>query len=967
MITLPSSLNDEQRQAVLTTEGPLLIIAGPGSGKTFTLVERICYLIAGKKVAPESIMITTFTEKAARELITRISERLNEEKIEVNVNNMHIGTLHSICLSLLEKYREHTTLERHFTVMEQFEQQYFLYQRLDQFRQIPSHESILIKERQVDPSRWKQAYNLMGWLNKVSEEALDYEEMRQSGDVRVRALGEMYTLYRRQMKEENKLDFSTIQVEALNLLEKNHGVLAELQDTIRYIMFDEYQDTNTIQETIVKKLAEEHGNLCVVGDDDQGLYRFRGASVRNILAFSELLPNKPCSVVRLTTNYRSHPEIIDFYNRWMREKEWAINGQSFRLDKDMRPSGEDFAQTASVIKVPGYKGRGNWEEEVYAFLNHLKESGTLTDWNQVAFLFRSVRYPAVERLAKYLEHRGIPVYAPRAGHFFSRQEIRLAMGAFLTMFPQYAHIRREDPLVDLSVWVEYDRFMEEFQLQANQAENAELKEWITKKAHEHESMTERTDYGFSGLFYQLIQFPMFSKLINPEGTDSVIESRAARNLAKFSQLLTRFEDLQNMKVFTPAMLETRLRQIFNEYLFYLMEDGVVEYEDESDYAPAGCVSFLTIHQSKGMEFPVVFVCSLDSAPYGRYEALELVLQKQYGRHRMDEPFGLTASFDFWRLYYTAFSRAQQLLVLSGQERAGKPGTWPLPSEEFLPFYREIPSWRHPAFQAEQLQLRPVRGVQLKKQYAFSTHLFLYESCPRRYLFYRELQFSPVRTGITMLGTLIHNTIEEIHKAVLRGDEHTLTEQQVNNWLEDIYCWLSRKEHVKLRPETKQYALQQVMRYVDDQSNEWVFVESAETEVAYTTERYVLNGRIDLVRRAGNDVEIVDFKSQYKPSETDGLEMYRKQLELYAYLLEKRERRKIQRLSLYYTREEGNPYHTFERTAAGAESALQDIGLIIENIEDKRFSLTRRPQNICSSCDFRFYCDALDKRRGGACE
>ncbi|WCK52699.1 ATP-dependent DNA helicase [Aneurinibacillus sp. Ricciae_BoGa-3] len=965
MITLPSSLNDEQRQAVLTTEGPLLIIAGPGSGKTFTLVERICYLIAGKKIQPERIMVTTFTEKAARELITRISERLNEEKIEVNVNHMHIGTLHSICLSLLEKYREHTTLERHFTVMEQFEQQYFLYQRLDQFRQIPAHESILIKARQIEPSRWKQAYNLMGWLNKVSEEALDYEQMRQSDDARVQALGEMYALYRRQMKEENKLDFSTIQVETLHLLENNPEVLSQLQDTIEYIMFDEYQDTNTIQETIVKKLAEKHGNLCVVGDDDQGLYRFRGASVRNILAFSELLPNKPCSVVRLTTNYRSHPDIIDFYNRWMREKEWTVGGQSYRLDKNMRPSGGNFPQTASVIKVPGFKGRGNWEEEVYAFLIHLKESGALTDWNQVAFLFRSVRYPAVERLAKHLENRGIPVYAPRAGHFFSRQEIRFAMGALLTMFPQNAHIRRQDPLMDLAVWDEYDRFMEEFQLEANKAEHAELREWVKVKAREHEAMHERTDYGFSGLFYQLIQFPMFSRYINPEGTDGVIESRPARNLALFSQLLTRFEDLQNMKVFTPAMLETRLGQIFNEYLFYLMEDGVVEYEDESDYAPSGCVSFLTIHQSKGMEFPVVFVCSLDSAPYGRYEPLELVLQKQYSRQSMHEPFGLTASFDFWRLYYTAFSRAQHLLILSGQERAGKPGTWPLPSEEFLPYYREIPSWKHPAFQAESLELPTVREVKLKKQYAFSSHLFLYESCPRRYLFYRQLQFSPVRTGITMIGTLIHNTIEEIHKAVLRGDEQSITEPRVREWLEDIYYWLSRKEHIKLRMETKEYALAQVMRYVEDHRNEWRFIESAETEVAHTTQRYVLNGRIDLVRRTGDDLEIVDFKSQHKLSGSDGLEMYRKQLELYAYLLEKQEKRKIQRLSLYFTREEGNPYYTFERTAEGAEHALHDIERIIENIENKFFSLTHRPEKVCESCDFRFYCDSLDRVGGGA--
>lgn len=304
-----TSANPRQLEAIQAIEGPVLIIAGPGSGKTFTLVERIVYLITEKGIPPESLFVATFTDKAARELTTRISNRLSSLGTAVNLNEIYLGTFHSICLRLLEEHREYTRLRRSFTLLDQFDQQYFLYQRLYDYRALPGSALVMGDDTS---GRWAQSEQLMKWLNKVAEEALDPATLEAAHESAVRALASCWRLYQQQLAEHNTLDFSGIQYEALRLLEQQPQVLELVRSKLSYLMVDEYQDTNTIQERILKLLMGDTHNLCVVGDDDQGLYRFRGATIRNILEFPELFPDGACKRVTLTTNYRSHPDIIGF-------------------------------------------------------------------------------------------------------------------------------------------------------------------------------------------------------------------------------------------------------------------------------------------------------------------------------------------------------------------------------------------------------------------------------------------------------------------------------------------------------------------------------------------------------------------------------------------------------------------------------------------------------------------------------
>ena len=293
MKQLPTSgPNPEQQQAIHSTEGPLLIIAGPGSGKTFTLVERIYYLISEKGILPERLFVSTFTEKAAAELITRISSRLAAADISVNLNEMYVGTFHSICLRFLEENREFTRLKRNFTLLDQFDQQYFIYQRLSEYQEIEGSEHIFGK---LSAFSWRGAESLMKWVNKVSEEALDSEVLLNAAEPEAQALGRCYQQYQEHLEAENCLDFSTIQVEALRLLDERPEVLDEIRAKIQYLMVDEYQDTNTIQERIYSNSRNRIIISVSLGTTIRGFTDFEGRRYGTFWSFHRIFQMIPAS------------------------------------------------------------------------------------------------------------------------------------------------------------------------------------------------------------------------------------------------------------------------------------------------------------------------------------------------------------------------------------------------------------------------------------------------------------------------------------------------------------------------------------------------------------------------------------------------------------------------------------------------------------------------------------------------
>lgn len=305
--------NEGQRSAITTVDGPVLITAGPGTGKTYTLVQRTIYLIKERGIKPENIFIATFTEKAAKELLTRITNEFALRNISVNINEMYIGTFHSLCLRIIREHIEYSHLKRNYRLLDSFDQQYTVYQSLfSRFHNIDGFDLVFGAS-----SSWKQSEDICTYVNNLSEELVSPENLIDDSDPNIRILGEVYKTYCDILEENNMIDFASIQSEAYYLLKNNPAILKEIQEKISYIMVDEYQDTNYIQEQIVFMLSGDTKNICVVGDDDQGLYRFRGATIRNILEFPQKFKPNECHIIQLVVNYRSNSDIVDFYNKWM--------------------------------------------------------------------------------------------------------------------------------------------------------------------------------------------------------------------------------------------------------------------------------------------------------------------------------------------------------------------------------------------------------------------------------------------------------------------------------------------------------------------------------------------------------------------------------------------------------------------------------------------------------------------------
>lgn len=962
--------NQAQRRAIETTDGPVLITAGPGTGKTFTLVQRAIYLIEECSVAPEEIMVATFTERAAKELLTRITNELDARGISVNLTEMYVGTFHSLCLRILKENLEYTRLKQGFRVLDEFDQAYTIFQNFHHFKTVPGYANVLGGST---AGTWKRATTLCSLVNSLCEELIDPAVLLSDEDPEMVAVGQLAVKYRELLGQENLLDFSSIQVEAHRLLAAHPQVAQKLGGQLRYLMIDEYQDTNYVQEQLVFLLAASHGNICVVGDDDQGLYRFRGATIRNILEFPSKFPKGECQIIPLVTNYRSDAQIVDFYNTWMSttsSSEFRFDWEGFRYDKTIKPAALTSVESPSVIRLEG-EDEADWQAQVLRFIERLKASGKLADYNQLAFLFRSVKSPKVKALAKYLEEHGINVYSPRSEMFFDRDEIKTAIGLLLLVFPAYVKsLNQKDSRAAKFLKPHQRDYYFECINQAKThlatPEGKDLRDWIVEHGREHTTLTGQTDYAIAGLFYQMLAFEPFAPLLATPMDTGMIDLRPTRNLALLTQIIGKFEHLHDVSILSGLKdkgqsqrhIDRTIDRFFTLYLRLLMEGGIGEYEDDSEYAPSGCVSFLTIHQSKGMEFPIVFTDSLHTVPRKERETIFDQVIAKYSHREAFEPVEKIKYYDFWRVYYTAFSRAQNLLVLTCA-RDGKR----TPSKYFRHLYNNLPQASSKAFDLTKFTFDTVKDVNIKAKFAFTSHISVYETCPRQYKFYRDLEFSPVRVSSRLFGTLVHQTIEDIHRAALRGEEHLITAENVVKWFDVNYTSLSRAERTYLGSAQQKSALGQVQRYVERQDGKWKRIKQAEVDVSLVKPEYIVAGTIDLIRGEGGTVEIVDFKSEKKPdlfadskSYNDRLESYRRQLHLYAHLVQQRTGETVSKMHLYYTGEEdSNPQLTWDYSPSAVEATMEVVEETVQKIMTREYAGCARSEKTCGTCDFNAYC------------
>ena len=778
----------------------------------------------------------------------------------------------------------------------------------------------------------------------------------------------------RLLAEENLIDFTSIQTEAYELLLNHPEILDDIRQQIKYVMVDEYQDTNYIQEKIVFLLGGENKNICVVGDDDQGLYRFRGATIRNILEFPAHFKKGECKQIYLTVNYRSEKDIIDFYNTWMDTTNGNFNWKNFRYPKRIVPGKKNYSLDTRVLKCSGYDNLEDWFENVYNFISGLKESDVLKDYNQIAILCRSVKNPKVKKLIHFLESSDIPVYSPRSQMYFDRREIQQLIGIIMLCFPNYIdHLENNSFTVNYGELFSYYREVcipQAIHLLEN---NESLLAWYQTVLQRHTMMTSNTDYAFTGLLYQLLEFDPFRIHIGIELGGGINDERAARNISIFSSVLGKYEYLDRVEVFTPSNIDDKVEKFFNMYMRFLYDGGIQEYEDDSEYAPRGCVSFMTIHQSKGMEFPIVMVDSLHDRPKADGDKIIPLIEGKYFERPAFEDYRYIKFFDFWRLYYTAFSRAQNLLVLTCNECGG---SWRTPSKNIEPLYRPLPSFD--SIDYSEIELAEIKPVNIKQTYSFTSHIELYENCSLQYKFFKELGFTQIRVGATLFGTLVHETIEDVHRAAMRHEEKTITPENVRAWLDTNYATLSKSEHSYLGAAQIDAAYNHVLRYVDRMESGmglipggesgkslWSYIQDAEVDVSLVKPNYILQGTVDLIRGEGDTVEIVDFKSEKKPEhlmKSASLDRYRRQLEVYAHLVEERTGKAVSKMHLYYTGEEnGEPTVTFEKSRESIQKTIGEFDKVVAKIQNHDFNMEAKDHKSCSNCDMRYYCGKVKKK------
>ncbi len=403
---LQPQLDARQRAVVGHLEGPLLVVAGPGAGKTRTVVWRAVNLLLLDAVSPAELVMCTFSKRAAHELRQRFDAAAREAGCAGDLSAVRIGTVHSLCRRLLCEHGKAVGLKPGFDILDDWRQLDLLSAH---FHRVfgPDRDELRRRGWRTHDYTVRQGRR---YIERIAEEAVDLEELADADDPFHSAIGRCCLRYEAVLRERGALDFSRLQVEAEALLQDD-AVAQSVGANAKHLMVDEYQDTSFIQERVLLRLAQAHGNLGVVGDDDQSIYRFRGASVRNLLEFPERFPQ--ASVLNLSVNYRSHPGIVSACDRWMASADWSSpkpGGRPFRHPKTIIPNDAvHHGDYPSVIAVLGKDPRDE-SAQLAELLRLLQANGVITDYGQAALLLHSVKEAACEHYLNAFIKAGVPCH-----------------------------------------------------------------------------------------------------------------------------------------------------------------------------------------------------------------------------------------------------------------------------------------------------------------------------------------------------------------------------------------------------------------------------------------------------------------------------------------------------------------------------------------------------------------------------
>lgn len=840
--------NDSQRAAIEHASGPLFLTAGPGSGKTRVLLWRTVNLLVCKGVPPERIFLSTFTEKAAHQLkeglryLLAIATAKTGEHYDIS--GMAIGTVHSICRKLITDRRFAAPGERPDPVV--------LLDGLSQYFQVSRRAwdqliAPLGMEKAEDAQRFLNTaiedskagskhlavLSAIKAFNRFAEESiLPEREVECDPDwERVRKVHAAYLQWLAQ-DEVQKVDLSLLQQQALKALRAN----PESGTFFDHVIVDEYQDTNSIQEELFFHLAKGSTNITVVGDDDQALYRFRGATVENLVEFPQRCMERfgvGPKRIDLNINYRSRSKVVDVYSHFIEQIDWKRpdgKGHYRVQEKNIKAHRKDILPS---VVVTDKADSATVYAQLAAFIRQLKDEGKINDFNEVAVLFPSVKpymgnpNAAVTGMRDALQEHGIPVYAPRAGRFLETEESTIVMGLLRMIigtphepewnsagyqeFRRWLSRCRKEALVFVDADPQLKAFIADRKDEKQRASDdldalqkvVQKKKWAPGDACTPEHVaalvkanglstraikslsgkffrdmvanrlragtpltlryvlnrTTALDWNVLDLFHQLCGFkPLRDWMQRAEdGNGEDHDEGPICNLALISQYLGRYQD-EFMAIVTGYYVQEErfANSFFRQFCYAIWRLGESEYENDDDPFPRGRVPFLTIHQSKGLEFKVVILGNMGRKlrePSPLDVAVRGMLAKEGG-----EPLERQAEFDAMRLFYVALSRAKDLLVF-----VEKKGGHVFPP---LKCFREL---QLPALSTLDIATLPDATTEVEdmgKAYSFTGDYTSYLTCPRQYMVFDKYGFVPSRQQTRMFGHLVHRTVEDLHQFLI---------------------------------------------------------------------------------------------------------------------------------------------------------------------------------------------------------
>ena len=945
-------LNKHQLDAVRHGNGPLLIIAGAGTGKTTVITERIKHLIVDKNYNPGSILALTFTDKAAYEMQERV-----DILMPYGYTNLWIHTFHSFCDRILRDEAHTIGLDPSYKLISESEAVLLMRKNifnlgLKTFRPLSNPTKFLdallthfsrLKDEDITP----QEYIKWAEKEKNSEEKRQYKELADS-----------YKRYEDLKIRESVMDFSDLISNTLLLFRKRPNVLKKYQDQFKFILVDEFQDTNFAQNELAIMLAGKSKNITVVADDDQSIYRFRGAAVSNVLQFKKSFPS--AKIVTLNDNYRSTQTILD--------ASWELiqNNNPNRLEVVENINKKLKSHSSSLEEEIRIIHETRPEDEADRIAQEIKTLSKTYEYKDIAILVRANNHS--QGITTALARHRIPYQFLGPGYLFQQEEIKdlIAYLTFLTDLSDSVSLFRvlsmevfDIPYAQLNFLLNFAKRNNLSLFEALYDINLDfLKPATQKKLQDFRKMAERhlekTKKETAGqiLYYFLVDSKLFEKL---KTSDSLKEERRIQNIAKFFDRIKNFEmERSDANIFTLV-----------EWLMLMMQMGDSPIAADIDIRDKNAVNILTVHSSKGLEFKTVFLINLVSDRFPSRERSEKIpLPESIIKEKAekDRDFHLEEER---RLFYVGMTRAMDILYFTYSDYYGT-GKRPRKLSPFV--YEALPNLKiekEKKALTQQLSLTEVLSVYeengkvkeerppLKLRYITYSNLQMFDICPMHYKAKVIFNIPTPPAAVQSFGISVHNTLYRFYKQIWEGEKPSLKK------LKDLY----KKEWVSKGYDSKKYEEERFSqgknlldKFYKANCNPFVRPLRLEEPFSFILKNGVkVFGKIDRIDPKGKGIEIIDYKTgEENPKAQKAHEL---QLAMYALAATRIKDEVLNRdpkditLTLYFLEGDTKKSMTFTK---GDLDTLENR--LIEKIEEIEKSEFKCSGNIlCKNCEYKMLC------------